>query len=251
MYLTAQRVRSSSGREGVNIYLYTHRRDPPQLDWNHVDVSSIADKNPGYLEAAVTSIPGPGNTVRSFLDVVGPDSVSHAELATRLQRAMAAFPGIDQAQATVAWSNDELALRYFPGTDWAHDPTQELRELTQALLPVLGSGVLVRDKLSRLAISRPNPLLVRVERDEIGYVYRLTDDSRNYLQQLLPRHVIPITLSVPYDIHQELSGNWQEFATALTHLDRNGLNAVAGIVFVDADTAATLWDSRDPTVAND
>jgi hypothetical protein len=76
MYLTAQRVRSSGGAEGVNAFQYAHG----SYAWQGLPPEGIPDKNPGTLVAQTLVVPPPGNRVRSYLDVVAPDETSWSEI---------------------------------------------------------------------------------------------------------------------------------------------------------------------------
>lgn len=80
MYLTAHHVLDpNSGHEGVNSFLYSHGAytwQAPPLD--------IPDQNPGTLVAESISIRPPGNRVRSYLDIVGPDEARWDEVRVGL-----------------------------------------------------------------------------------------------------------------------------------------------------------------------
>jgi hypothetical protein len=76
MYLTAQHVVAPlSGAEGINAFYYEHGPD----DWG-VPPPEIPDQNPGTLANETITVPPPGNRVRSYLDVVAPDSAPWAEI---------------------------------------------------------------------------------------------------------------------------------------------------------------------------
>lgn len=73
MYLTAQRVVSPAGQEGINAFFYLHGPrtwiDAPPADvW--------PEHNPGELVAQHLSVSPPGNRVRSYLDLIAPDDRS-------------------------------------------------------------------------------------------------------------------------------------------------------------------------------
>lgn len=73
MYLTAHRVRSQDGEEGINAFLYLHHRvweTPP----NETD-------DPGVLvKKSISLSPPSGNLVRSYLDLIAPDSTPWTEI---------------------------------------------------------------------------------------------------------------------------------------------------------------------------
>lgn len=74
MYLVAQRVRSRNGVEGVNTHIYFHGR----LEWRAWP-PFLPEDNPGTLYAQQVEVREEG-LVRSFLDIVSPDSVGQQEL---------------------------------------------------------------------------------------------------------------------------------------------------------------------------
>ncbi len=76
MYLTAQRVRSSEGAEGINAFQYAHGPDV----WDGLPPRGMPDENPGELVAQSILVPPPGNRVRSYLDVVAPDETAPSEI---------------------------------------------------------------------------------------------------------------------------------------------------------------------------
>lgn len=121
MYVTAHRVRNSSGMEGVNAFYYVHGPSLPS------DLGSIPDGDPGTLCTQSLAISPPGNRVRSFLDIVAPDGegwpeVRHAFMSFVSGQHLAPFPwsarvgccylrtGMD-TQAARAWRH-EIALLF-------------------------------------------------------------------------------------------------------------------------------------------
>lgn len=242
MYLTAQRASGHEQQTGINVYLFTHRGS--STDWGHAAVAEIAERHPGRLECAVTAMPGPGNRVLSFLDVVGPDELSHGDIATELERAMATFPGPREDERPVSWASGPLRLRFYAGRQTT-SPEAELRQLRDAILPLLGSGVL-RYGVPSMPVARPpTVLIVFVAKEGHGYRYRLQDESRNYLARIMPDRTIPHSLVIPFEIFSDIGGHhWEEYATALTHLKLTALNGVAGLQFIDEADGTLLWDSR-------
>lgn len=91
MYLTSHHVVSPSrANEGVNTFLYLHGANtwtepPPE----------IPDQNPGTLAAQSISLPPPGNSVRSYLDIIAPDETRWEEVRVGLME----FVGIHQLSA--------------------------------------------------------------------------------------------------------------------------------------------------------
>jgi hypothetical protein len=93
MYITAQRVRSSSGgaREGVNAFLNLHREtETVSEDWDNPSLERLADTNPGVLVDQLCDVPPGGNRVRSYLDVVAPNTAD----AEAIRGALEAFEAV-------------------------------------------------------------------------------------------------------------------------------------------------------------
>src|SRR5215470_18097229 len=76
MYLTAQRVRTRSGEEGVNTFLYLHRDALiPGMSWESPNIALIAEQHPGTVVVQRIERESGGNDVLSFLDVGAQDSL--------------------------------------------------------------------------------------------------------------------------------------------------------------------------------
>ena len=72
MYLTAHHIVSpTTRREGINTFLYLHADQA----WEHLWLPDVVTQNPGILQAQSISIAPPGNSVRSYIDIVAPDDV--------------------------------------------------------------------------------------------------------------------------------------------------------------------------------
>ncbi|MBN1605369.1 MAG: hypothetical protein JW940_01990 [Polyangiaceae bacterium] len=73
MYLTAHHVVSPppGRREGINVFLYLHG----PLACNDSELVRVPDENPGRLVAQSISVPPPGNSVRSYLDIAASDDI--------------------------------------------------------------------------------------------------------------------------------------------------------------------------------
>jgi hypothetical protein len=94
MYLTSHHVLAPETRhEGVNSFLYLHGAEvwssPPP---------DVPDENPGTLAAQSIEVRPPGNSVRSYLDIVAPDEVRWDEIWS----AMMDFVGQSQRR-TLPW----------------------------------------------------------------------------------------------------------------------------------------------------
>lgn len=243
MYITAQRVqRQQDAREGINVYVYTHRLAPAAgIDWDAPDVERIADHAPGHLQCVVRSVLGEDNLVLSFLDVAVADDVEHAEIAGRLDQAMTQFPG---GAGPVVWHAARMGLRFYAGPQAHEVPANELRRLKDELMPILAGGIATASPMPP-PIPAPMPLRAFVLHDDVGYRYEIEEQSRRRLQDLLPDVTIPAFLGVPYEVHEALGGHlFVEYAQVLTHLPLEKINALSGLVFIEQESGRPLWDSR-------
>lgn len=133
MYLTAHRVVSPSTKEeGINAFYYTHGnyvwegRPPLHL---------LPDNDPGVLVKQSVAVSPPGNRVRSFLDLVAPETCTAQTLARRVE---AIREGDAPASFPAEWNVEQLWLRL--GLEQVLTPfwRQELWTLAEraiALLP--------------------------------------------------------------------------------------------------------------------
>lgn len=109
MYLTAQRVLSTTGQCGVNVFLYSHGH----FVWAGAPAFDVAT-NPGELVDSIVEVPPRMNRVRSYLDIAAPDEARWPEIVAAFD-ALRAAPAarlphtvvIGRVQATV---NMERAL---------------------------------------------------------------------------------------------------------------------------------------------
>lgn len=89
MYLTAHRIRSSSGAEALHAFLHVHEAAHPwpQEPWK------VPEQHPGRLIAQSTSIPPGGNSVISYLDIMSREPTDATSLRQLLTRLSSTIPG--------------------------------------------------------------------------------------------------------------------------------------------------------------
>src|SRR4051812_4485674 len=75
MRLVAQRVQSALGQQGINAFYYAHGPDV----WLDKPPPEIA-QSPGHLLNAHVEVRPPGNSVRSYLEIVAPDGVANGKI---------------------------------------------------------------------------------------------------------------------------------------------------------------------------
>ena len=75
MYVTAHRVRDDRGNEAIHAFLHEHG----DVDWP-ANVAHWPETYPGRLVEKDTRLPLGGSSVRSYLDVLGPDGTPRSDL---------------------------------------------------------------------------------------------------------------------------------------------------------------------------
>ncbi len=125
MYLTAQRVEGRAG-EGINAYRHETVLSLP-VDWEAVDQGELSLESPSRR---LVELPPGGNSVLSYLDVVGGDAVTSRALG-RLIR----WGASEESDRTWTWEGSEFCARMCLCVGVAHSPRPE-RELEALLLRV-------------------------------------------------------------------------------------------------------------------
>ena len=102
MYLTAHRVRTDDGTEGVNAFKHRQSRqtDPTQV----ADVLASIEQDAGILVAALCDVPPGRNHVLAYLDIVMADGEQFTE--RELQTARASFLPLLADQPTLTSQSD-------------------------------------------------------------------------------------------------------------------------------------------------
>lgn len=89
MLLTAQRVRSHSGNEGINAFCYLHGTHI----WPGEPPEGVPESNPGERANESVAVPPGGNRVRSYLDIIAPDETPTTEVVAAVRRFLATVRG--------------------------------------------------------------------------------------------------------------------------------------------------------------
>lgn len=125
MYYCAQRVQSHDGTQGINAFLYLHG----SYEWDGRPPLELApERDPGVLADSTIEVPPPGNRVRSYLDIVAPDSTPMNNIA----RAALSHPPV--AKLPVDWVCANVWCRF--GADLALAP-QWRHELQRLLARII------------------------------------------------------------------------------------------------------------------
>ncbi len=128
MYLTAHRLVTPLGDEGVNAFLHLHG---DQFAWPD-DPAPLATSNPGEIVERNTEVPPGGNRVLAYLDVLAPDGTPAAEI----RAALLALAGDLDGRANPTWSEqDRITVKFGVEKAIERKGTRQssLKELTEAL----------------------------------------------------------------------------------------------------------------------
>jgi len=229
MYLTAQRVRTRTGEEGVNTFLFLHRGEViPGMSWTAPDVKLIADQHPGRVVVQRREQDSVGNDVLSYLDVVAEDS--HG---IPLLKAALSATSFEPARGAV-WSVGPVSFRFFRANANSRDDATEFQVLRDhALFLLLTPGAVAR------SAPEPGPLqIIAADQEGLGVIYHLEQEAQRRLRQLRPEY-IPASLRVAYEDRDSIVSLWGEeefhrqIALALTGLSERDLAKFGGVTVTD------------------
>lgn len=248
MYLTAQHVVAADGRDGINVFLYTHGRAAgdtaePRIDWTRPDVAFIAEQAPGTLALQLIEIEPRQNDVLSYLDAVVRDGVPANELAADVELSVRKLPA-SKERLPLVWLAGRTTLRFYCGPR-IEDDGAELRALTRHALSLLGAAP--RQEVLAMPTA-PDPLIAVASSDEHGTRYSLDASSKARLQRLRPDSRLPASVGAAHDVLEDLgrlvgSDVFTECAVVLTGLSIQQLNGLSGLQF-KSESGQVLWDSR-------
>jgi hypothetical protein len=241
MYLGAQRVRSASGEEGVNIFGYSHQHST-DIDWRSPDINRIAGRTPGRLMFAITQVAAAGNTVLSYLDVAIADEVPARTVVQMLNAAVLAWPR--EVPRPAAWSHGPMALGFYVTPSRRERADTELRELKDELALTVAQ----QQGTAPPRIQQPNPLCIFRYRGAAGERYVLDSGSRTFLQQTFPEVSLPASMTVTH----ENKAAFTQFAGAaleaeviqiLTRIPLAQFDPLVGAVILDPNSGIEVWRS--------
>lgn len=221
MYATAQRVVSPTGPQGVNAYLYRHGEEEARIDWRRVDPGELTSSLPGMMVAQKTEIPPGGNHVRSFLDVVGPDSTSPDRIAEALRQFA------DSAPRECPFRSGDLSIQFSADYGLAGAEKREIEALSGRILAVL-SAPAERPAQEPLRIdlyALPGSLVCALEPRDLA---RLADEQ--------PRKWVSAEVRLEHTTEDDVRLYGQDYlleiAKVLTGLPADRLASLGGVRFV-------------------
>ena len=128
MYLTAHRVVSPNGAEGINAFVHLHGRD-----WTQE--APRPDQDPGELvDKSLHIEPPSGNRVHSYIDIVAPDHYSLTDLHETIQAFIAKA---ETRRFPVALNDPPVYLAFSLEQGLANQWADELDRLLQAVMQLL------------------------------------------------------------------------------------------------------------------
>ncbi|TAK30202.1 MAG: hypothetical protein EPO40_08815 [Myxococcaceae bacterium] len=245
MYLGAQRVRSTGGEEGVNIFGYSHRGST-DIDWRAPDIHRIADRMPGRLMFTITQVAAVGNAVLSYLDVAVADDVPARTVVQLLNAAMLAWPR--EAPRPVAWSHGPMALGFYVTPSRRERADTELRELKDELVLAVAMAVTQQQGIAPLQIRPPGPLRIFRHSGAAGERYVLDSGSRTFLQQTFPEVPLPASMTVTHEnktaFAQFVGASLEaEVVQVLTRIPLAQIDPLVGVVILDPNSGSEVWRS--------
>ncbi|MHB8876959.1 MAG: hypothetical protein ACYC8T_24955 [Myxococcaceae bacterium] len=249
MYLTAQRVRASDGREGVNVIGYSHRGATyADIDWRNPDVVHISEEQPGRLMFTVFALDTKGNSVRSFLDVAVSDEVPARTVAALLEAAALSWQA-ESSQSSAVWARGPMSLRLYVAPSLNTSSAAEFRALKDKLLLAVANVVTSDRKAPSFAVRPPHPVRLLRRRGAVSDRFLLDRASREALGRVLGAGVtIPASVNVTLEnkaAFQQFVGSdlLTEIVLTFTHCTLEQLDALGGAIVADEATGEELWRS--------
>ena len=240
MYLIAHRVRRIKGKKvevGINAFLHQHeeRELPEDMQDNKNIIDQITYENPGKLiSESVDLIPG-GNSVLSFVDIVGKEGLDKERIENFL----------DQMESDI---EDHFQEKNIPFTDSDRDIVVRFG-ITYGLN---GNEVreykALKERAMHLFESREPPIwrtddpwiVIHCSISDNQETFRLSAETAEKLKQMYDKSWIPARISVDRHtkhnvelIHGDLI---QHIAPVLTDLTLEQIAAQGGLILHDPST---------------
>ena len=227
MYLAAQRVRST-GRTGVNVFLYRH--PPGSIAW--ADPGHVVEQMPGELVSSEIEVPPGGNEVLSFLDVVAAEEVSSdavVDLVDQL-REEALRDGVAGAEG--------VGVRFSATGALTARAAQEWQELVHRAFRLLLHP-------TPLAWRSGEGLVITREANAERYLFTLTPKSLSKLREMLGQEWSAPKVTVAHATMDDLGlagfDAYEQIATAMTGYRLDELLPLGRIRVADP-RGTLLWE---------
>jgi len=220
--LTAQRVRSPSGIEGINVFFYTHGADAA-IDWSRPDITEIAANRPGHRFGEAIEVAPGGNAVLSYMELAAADQTTYEMIALTLESAESRIDGHD-----VVIIPGPISLKFATTIGLKPNAQQEYRMLRWRLLEVFGR---------QLQWRAGHPLVITERHIDAERVFELDPRSAERTRSLRQEEWTQHTLRVSDDIASEfelIHGSVRSHAAELlTGLSADEILKLGGYQVVD------------------
>jgi len=242
MYVTAHRVRSRKGAEGINSFLHEHAGDDGVgLNWGAPDIAAISERLVGKLVADSYDVPPGGNRVLSYLEAAAPDGTSVKALREALRALRRKVDSKREYPALVRTGS--IVCRCWVGQEHLDGADQEFDRLSERILTLLGSP-------RREACAAGEPLQVLFSLDEKGYHFELSQESSKRVREAhrhkrWQRRRIHVPPDVMLDFESVHGDIYPHVATMLTGLRVEDVIRLGGVVFILQSTGREVrrWPS--------
>lgn len=223
MLLTAQRVHSSSSRKtGINAFMFHHgAEESRRIDLSRADLDPVVSEHPGELVQQRIEVAPGGNSVLTFVDVLGPDGASHEEVLSALAMASRVLP------ANGEWFRKRgIAIRFHAREATSPDRHEEFELLRIALARLLHDP-------QPLPSQDANPLVVIATESEDLWTFRLDQPSLERVRDLMGREWAPVSITASPQVLADLTSMLEgdllpQFLSSLTQLPAEDLLRFGG-----------------------
>ena len=232
MYLTAHRVRRIKGNDvevGIDAFLHRHKaHDFPHTPFDDQVIDLITNKNPGKLIAeSVDLVPG-GNSVLSFIDIVGTENIDSTRIKNLFDQMGLHIEGM---HAPITKIEADLAVRFGITYGLKGHEVKEYKALTERAMLLFQSPEPPKWRSE-------NPWIV-IDRKitDIQETFSLSSEAADNLRQMHNEPWVPKRISVEHGtkiVAESMYGDLiQHIAPVITGLTLEQIAAQGGLILHD------------------
>ena len=234
MYLSAHRVRRTKGKTakvGINAFLHRHRESDLSKDTRFDEaeiVDQIANNNTGKLVAeSVDLVPG-GNSVLSFVDIVGREDLDRERIQKFIDQMEPETKGIHHS---ITKTEPDMAIKFGIAYGLQGYETREYRALAERALRLFESPEPPKWRSE-------NPwIVIECARSDCQQTFSLSPATAKKLQQIHDESWVSARVSVDrhtkYNIERIQGDLIQYIAPILTDLTLEQIAAQGGLILCD------------------
>ena len=237
MYLTAHRVRRIKGDKaevGIDAFLHSHEaQDFPNTPLDDQVIDWITNKKPGKLIAeSVDLVPG-GNSVLSFIDIVGKGNVDITRIQDLLAQMEPKIRGMHTPITEFASTRD-LAVRFGITLGLKGYEVMEYKALTERAMSLFESPEPPKWR------SETPWIVIHYDISDPQETFRLSSETAKNLKQMHNELWVPKRISVEYGtkmVAESMYGDLiQYIAPVLTGLTLEQIAAEGGLILYDSSS---------------